>query len=121
MTMPSKKSRKIVVDDTEYRWAYSETWEPKSIRKPDDDALSLSLTVETVGEVKARLFDGAIFPASVMAGDCFDSGVVLQPRHVAAFIKQARESGWSPDTDSKNTTVNLLHDIIVGDDQCGGY
>jgi hypothetical protein len=121
MAMPSNKTRKIVVDGVEYRWACSESWEPKADREAGADALGLSLTVETTGETTTRLFDRATFPTSVMAGDCYEPGVVIQPRHVAAVIKQARDSGWAPETDLKHITVNYLRDIIISDDQCGAY
>ena len=121
MAMPTKNSRKIVVDDVEYRWAYSETWEPRTCRKDSDLALGLSLTVETIGQVNVRLSDHASFPASAMAGDCFETGVVVQPRHVAAFIKKARDAGWLTDTMPRNKNVDLLHDIVLNDPQYGSY
>ena len=109
------------MDDVEYRWACSETWEPRTCRKDSDFALGLSLTVESVDQVNVRLSDRANFPASAMAGDCFETGVVVQPRHVAAFIKKARDAGWSPETKSRNKNVDFLHDIILNDPQYGSY
>ena len=107
MTMPKKHSRKIriVVDDIEYRWAYSETWEEEY------DALGLSLIVEIVGEVKARIIGRTRIPGSAVAHPR-ESGVVLQPRHVAAFIKRSRDAGWSPETNRHVTYVDFLCEII---------
>ena len=119
MAIPTKKSRKIVVEGVEYCWACSEDWTPRADREDSDFALTVSVVIEVAGQENSRLIGRANFPATIMAGDCWESGVVVQPRHVAALIKMACDAGWN--TTSKEYRDDYLRDIILNDPQCGSF
>ncbi|HBE70365.1 MAG TPA: hypothetical protein DDW52_19625 [Planctomycetaceae bacterium] len=121
--MPRRKSRKIVVGEFEYRWACSERWTPQAERSDpaDDNALKLSVAVETATAPFNRLLDHAEFPPTIMGGNCWESGVVVQPRHVAQLIEQVIADGWDPHTKSKELHCGILQDIILADPACGSF
>ena len=96
MALPTKGSRKIVVDGVEYRWAIR--------RKPTYFEATNQAGLRAAVELHEN-------PVSVLTIDfgfarndnwLNDSKVEVRPRHIQEAIQQALASGWEPGTKSKN-------------------
>jgi len=100
LALPKNKSRKIVVDDINYRYAVSVKW--KIDCNYDYD---LNITVQSESNCAKLIINGMAtrdFWLDVSsAPDDFSFYKVVTPKHVERFIKIGLGKGWQPSVKGK--------------------
>ncbi|MGF1767089.1 hypothetical protein L4D06_06855 [Enterovibrio makurazakiensis] len=109
MALPKNKSRKIVVDDVEYRFAISISWK-------DNGEFDFNITVQSEKSNAGKLILKGLVTRnfwldfSDLVGEKIKKDLypTITPKHIEYFIKLAIDKGWkhSQNGDNFNLVVN---------------
>ena len=99
MAILKKGSRKITVDNTDYRW----TIRRKPTYSQANGWSSLTVAIELYSEPKSKLV--VTFPFSRPDNWIEPHGSAVTPKMVADSIRQAKKHGWRPSV--KGPTLSL--------------
>ena len=94
MSLPNKKSRKITVDEIDYRWSESVTF-------TNDGNCQINLTIESQVATTKRIYA----TSACRMDQSGDREKITLPKDVADVIQDAVANGWDPLTTDKDLYV----------------
>ncbi|WP_144394614.1 hypothetical protein [Pleionea sediminis] len=108
MALPKNKSRRISVDDIDYRYAISISWK-------DDGNFDFNVTVQNESSNGSKLLLKGLVTRdfwldfSDKVGEQIDSDLypTITPRHIAYFIRQAIIDGWNSEKRVKDFILEV--------------
>ena len=108
MALPKNKSRRIAIDDIDYRYVISISWK-------DDGNFEFNITVQNESSNGSKLLLKGLVTRnfwldfSDKVGGAINSDLypTITPKHIAYFIRLAIAEGWSSDKREKDFILNV--------------